>query len=337
MSRLSEPVPSRRNASAPSASRWRLCVAPMMDWTDRHCRYFHRVLSRHARLYTEMVATGALIHGDVARHLDFDRSENPVALQLGGSDPAELAHCARLGQRWGYCEINLNCGCPSERVQQGAFGACLMAEPATVAACVKSMRDAVSVDVTVKHRIGLDRRDDYAFVRDFVGAVRAAGCTTFIVHARSAWLSGLSPKENREVPPLRYEAVYRLKVDFPDCTFVLNGGLNTADTVLGELERVDGVMLGRAAYQSPWLLAELERALYGPEGAPAAACEVVVAMSNYLKVAVAAGAPVRAVTRPMLGLLHGQPGARAWRRLLSDPLFTQQHGYDCLRAAAGAM
>jgi tRNA-dihydrouridine synthase A len=327
--------PLNPSGQAPSAqSPWRLCVAPMMDWTDRHCRYFHRVLSRHARLYTEMVATGALIHGDVGRHLDFHPSENPVGLQVGGSDPSELAHCARLGQRWGYREINLNCGCPSERVQQGAFGACLMSEPAAVADCVKAMRDAVSIDVTVKHRIGIDRRDDYGFVRDFVGTLRTAGCSTFIVHARSAWLSGLSPKENREVPPLRYEAVRQLKSDFPDCTFVLNGGLSTADSALPELERVDGVMLGRAAYQSPWLLAELERTLFGHGGAPASPGEVVRAMSEYLANAVAAGVPVRGVARPMLGLLHGQRGARTWRRLLSDPLFLEEHGAASLRAAA---
>jgi len=306
----------------------------MMDWTDRHCRYFHRVLSRHARLYTEMVAAGALVHGDVGRHLDFHPAESPVGLQVGGSDPTELAHCARLGQRWGYQEINLNCGCPSERVQQGAFGACLMAEPEVVVDCVKAMRDAVSIDVTVKHRIGIDRRDDYGFVRDFVGALRAAGCSTFIVHARNAWLSGLSPKENREIPPLRYEAVHRLKRDFPNCTFVLNGGLNAAEPALAELERVDGVMLGRTAYQSPWLLADLERTLFGAESAPADPDEVIVAMSEYLGGVSAAGVPVRSVTRPMLGLFHGQRGARTWRRLLSDPIFLQQHGPDALRAAA---
>ncbi len=305
----------------------------MMDWTDRHCRYFHRILIPHARLYTEMVATGALIHGDVGRLLEFDPFENPVALQLGGSDPVELARCARLGQRWGYVEINLNCGCPSERVQQGAFGACLMAEPSTVADGVKAMRDAVSIDVTVKHRIGIDQREDYGFVRDFVGAVHAAGCSTFIVHARSAWLSGLSPKENREVPPLRYEAVHQLMRDFPGCRFVLNGGLASLDSVLAELARVDGVMLGRAAYQSPWLLVELQRCLFS-EGAPLELGDVVAAMSRYLDRAVAAGVPVRSVARPMLGLLHGRRGARTWRRLLSDPSFLQQHGADSLRAAA---
>jgi tRNA-dihydrouridine synthase A len=306
----------------------------MMDWTDRHCRYFHRALSRHARLYTEMVTTGALIHGDAARHLDFHRYENPVALQLGGSEPADLAACARLGERWGYSEINLNCGCPSERVQQGAFGACLMTEPSTVAGCVRAMREAVAVDVTVKHRLGVDRRDDYGFVRDFVGAVRDAGCTTFIVHARNAWLSGLSPRANREVPPLRYEAVQRLKDDFPDCAFVLNGGLTTADAALRELQRFDGVMLGRAAWQSPWLMVELERALFGSAGAPADPADVVAAMSGYLAQMMQAGVPARSVARPMLGLLHGRRGARTWRRLLSDPQFLQQHGSQALRAAA---
>jgi tRNA-dihydrouridine synthase A len=319
---------------SPEPPPWRLCVAPMMDWTDRHCRYFHRILSRHARLYTEMVTTGALIHGDAARHLDFHRSENPVALQLGGSDPGELARCARLGQLWGYREVNLNCGCPSERVQQGAFGACLMAEPRTVADGVRAMRDAVSIDVTVKHRIGIDRRDDYGFVRDFVGQLREAGCSTFIVHARSAWLSGLSPKENREVPPLRYEAVHRLKSDFPDCAFVLNGGLADAGSVLRELGRVDGVMLGRAAYQSPWLLVELEGLLFGPAATPAGPDDVIASMSDYLAGALAQGVPARSVTRPMLGLLHGRRGARAWRRLLSDPAFLQGNGAGSLRVAA---
>ncbi len=214
---------------------WRFCVAPMMDWTDRHCRYFLRLISRHARLYTEMVTAPALRHGDVARHLDFDPAEHPVALQLGGSDPAELAHAAKLGERWGYDEINLNCGCPSERVQTGSFGACLMAEPALVATCVAAMRDAVSVPVTVKHRIGMDADEDYGFVRDFVGTVAQAGCTVFLVHARNAVLKGLSPKENREIPPLRYEVVHRLKRDFPAFAFVLNGGLSDWSTIEREL------------------------------------------------------------------------------------------------------
>src|SRR4051812_48307497 len=217
----------------------------MMDWTDRHCRYFLRLITRHARLYTEMITAPALLHGDVPHHLDFDPAEHPLALQLGGSDARELAHAARLGEQWGYDEINLNCGCPSERVQTGSFGACLMAEPALVAQCVAAMRDAVSVPVTVKHRIGLDANDDYGFVRDFVGTVAAAGCHVFIVHARNAVLKGLSPKENREVPPLRYAVVRMLKEDFPRLTIVLNGGLTEWDTIEDQLGHVDGVMLGR--------------------------------------------------------------------------------------------
>ena len=235
-----------------SNSTHRLCIAPMMDWTDRHCRYFHRLISRNARLYTEMITAPALDHGDVPRHLDFDPAEQPVALQLGGSDPAQLARAAKLGDRWGYAEINLNCGCPSERVQTGSFGACLMAEPNLVADCVKAMRDAVSLPVTVKHRIGLDGDQDYRFVRDFVATVAEAGCETFIVHARNAVLKGLSPKENREIPPLRYEYVRRLKRDFPQLSIVLNGGVSDWETIERELAHVDGVMLGRTAYHDPY-------------------------------------------------------------------------------------
>jgi tRNA-dihydrouridine synthase A len=257
------------------------CTAPMMDWTDRHCRYFFRLLSRRARLYTEMITAPALIHGDVPHHLDFDPSEHPVALQLGGSDPAQLAHAARLGERWGYDEINLNCGCPSERVQTGSFGACLMAEPALVADCVRAMRDAVQVPVTVKHRIGLDAGEDYGFVRDFVGCVASAGCGVFIVHARNAVLKGLSPKENREVPPLRYEFVHRLKRDFPRLVFVLNGGVSDFATMERELAHVDGVMLGRAAYHDPWLLADVDRRLYGDPPAVSARADVVEALIPY--------------------------------------------------------
>ena len=288
----------------------------MMDWTDRHCRYFHRQLSAEARLYTEMVTTGALVHGDVPRHLDFDVAEHPVALQLGGSDPAALAHAARLGATWDYDEINLNCGCPSERVQNGAFGACLMAEPALVADGVKAMIDAVGLPVTVKHRIGLDRNEEYGFVRDFVGVVADAGCEVFIVHARNAWLKGLSPKENREIPPLRYDVVASLRRDFPTRLFVVNGGLASPAELGAAMERFDGVMIGRAAYHDPWLLARLDRS---PAPLPARSRRAVVErMKAYATAQRTQGVPLRAIVRHMLGLYHGQPGARGWRRTLSD-------------------
>src|SRR6185436_13833210 len=242
----------------------RFCAAPMMDWTDRHCRFFHRQLSKHARLYTEMITAPALAHGDVPHHLDFDPAEHPLALQLGGSDPDELAHAARLGERWGYDEINLNCGCPSERVQRGSFGACLMAEPALVADCVAAMRDAVAIPVTVKHRIGIDRVESYDFVRDFVGTVAAkGGCAVFIVHARNAWLHGVSPKENRELPPLRHDVVARLKRDFPALTFVVNGGIRTEAQIAEQLDHVDGAMIGREAYHHPWAMATWDERFFG--------------------------------------------------------------------------
>ena len=293
-------------------------VAPMMDWTDRHCRFFHRQLSRHARLYTEMVTTGAILNGDRRRLLGFDPSEQPVALQLGGSEPGDLARSARIGEQFGYDEINLNCGCPSERVQRGAFGACLMREPALVADCVKAMQDAVAVPVTVKHRIGLGREEPYAFVRDFVGALHSVGIRMFIVHARNAWLEGLSPKDNREVPPLRYAVVHQLKIDFPDAGFLLNGGLDSIDSALQHGAGLDGVMLGRAAYHDPWLLAEVDRQFYGDRTRQLARAEVVDAMADYAQRQIAEGVPLRSIVRPMLGLYHGRPGARAWRRTLSD-------------------
>ena len=241
----------------------RLSVAPMLDWTDRHCRYLHRLLSRHALLYTEMVTTGALLHGDVARHLRLNAEEHPVALQLGGSEPADLAQAARLGQEWGYDEINLNCGCPSDRVQRGAFGACLMREPALVADGVKAMSDAVTIPVTVKHRIGIDQDESYGFVRDFVGTVADAGCEVFIVHARNAWLKGLSPKENRDIPPLRYGVVAQLKRDFPQLTIAINGGIKDSATVAEQLALVDGVMVGREAYHNPWWLTTWDEQFFG--------------------------------------------------------------------------
>ncbi|MGE4244123.1 tRNA dihydrouridine(20/20a) synthase DusA [Ramlibacter sp.] len=305
---------------APDPSQWRLSVAPMMDWTDRHCRYFHRLLSRHTRLYTEMVTTGALLHGDVPRHLDFDETEHPVALQLGGSEPADLAQCARLGEQWGYDEINLNCGCPSERVQRGAFGACLMAEPALVADCVKAMVDAVGIPVTVKHRIGIDRTESYEFVRDFVGAVSEAGCGVFIVHARNAWLKGLSPKENREVPPLRYELVHRLKRELPHLVMATNGGVKTDEAVARELNEVDGVMVGREAYHHPWWLASWDATYYGDTAREHITREwVEERMVAYMeREAAQRGTAWHSIARHMMGLYNGLPGARRWRQVWSD-------------------
>jgi tRNA-dihydrouridine synthase A len=291
----------------------------MMDWTDRHCRFLHRLLSRHALLYTEMMTTGALIHGNVPRHLDFNAEEHPVALQLGGSEPAELAHCASLGEQWGYDEINLNCGCPSERVQRGSFGACLMAEPQLVADCVKAMADVVSIPVTVKHRIGIDKAEDYGFVRDFVGTVSQAGCEVFLVHARNAWLKGLSPKENREVPPLRYEFVHRLKRDFPHLTIAVNGGITSGQQAAEQLARVDGVMIGREAYHNPWWLAQWDAEFFG-EPASGLTREIVEEqMTQYmLREAALHATPWSSIARPMLGLRNGLPGARRWRQVWSD-------------------
>jgi len=311
------------------SDRWRLCVAPMLDWSDRHCRYFHRLLTHQALLYTEMVTTGALIHGDVGRHLRFNPEEQPVALQLGGSDPADLAHCARLGAQWGYAEINLNCGCPSERVQRGAFGACLMNEPQLVADCVKAMVDVVSVPVTVKHRIGIDQSESYSFVRDFVGAVSQAGCPTFIVHARNAWLKGLSPKDNREIPPLRYDWAYRLKKDFPELVIVINGGITTTEQVNEHLEHVDGVMLGREAYHNPWWLSEWDQAFFSSRLSSSDNAESVaetvtretieLQMVHFMmREAAQNQTPWYSIARHMLGLRHGLPGARHWRRVWSD-------------------
>ncbi|OSZ75227.1 tRNA dihydrouridine(20/20a) synthase DusA [Hydrogenophaga sp. IBVHS1] len=300
-------------------SPWRLSVAPMMDWTDRHCRYLHRLLTKHTLLYTEMVTTGALMHGSVQRHLRFNAEEHPVALQLGGSEPDELARAARLGEQWGYDEINLNCGCPSERVQRGAFGACLMAEPQTVADGVKAMRDAVSIPVTVKHRIGIDRVESYDFVRDFVGTVSEAGCSVFLVHARNAWLEGLSPKENREIPPLRYSLAYQLKRDFPSLTIAVNGGITTNAQIGEHLLHVDGAMVGREAYHNPWLLTTWDEAFFGAAPSCVTREAVEEQMVAYMERAfLEDGCPWYAIARHMLGLRHGLRGARKWRQVWSD-------------------
>jgi tRNA-dihydrouridine synthase A len=312
---------------------WRFCTAPMMDWSDRHCRYFWRLLSRRARLYTEMVTTGALIHGDRARFLAFDPAEHPVALQLGGSEPADLARCARWAAEAGFDEVNLNCGCPSDRVQNGAFGACLMAEPGRVRDGVAAMRDACDIPVTVKHRIGIDHMERYEELGDFVDTVADGGCEVFIVHARKAWLQGLSPKENREVPPLNYAWVQRLKRDFPALTIVLNGGIETLDACESSLADLDGVMLGRAAYHNPWLLADVDRRLFGTTNPARSREEVIAALIPYVEAQLAAGARLNQVTRHLLGLYQQVPGARRFRRLLSEQAHRDGAGSAILLAA----
>ena len=305
--------------TAPTNSPWRLCVAPMMDWTDRHCRYFHRLLAPDARLYTEMVVAQAAIHGDRPRLLGFDATEHPLALQLGGADPALLAQAARIGVDFGYDEINLNCGCPSDRVQSGRFGACLMLEPALVGDCVAAMRAAVptTVPVTVKCRLGVDEHEDEAFFRGFIDTVAAAGCSVFLVHARKAWLNGLSPKENREIPPLDYGRVMRLKAERPDLTVVLNGGLRELGAIESALQAVDGVMLGRAAYHEPYLLALWQQVLFGAPAMPARV-EVLDRMRPYINAHLESGGELRHIGRHLLGLYQGEPGARSFRRTLSE-------------------
>ncbi|MDO8420392.1 MAG: tRNA dihydrouridine(20/20a) synthase DusA [Rubrivivax sp.] len=301
---------------------WRLCTAPMMDWTDRHCRYFHRLITRHTRLYTEMVTTGALLHGDVPRHLDFNAEEHPLALQLGGSEADDLARCAKLAEQWGYDEVNLNCGCPSERVQRGSFGACLMAEPALVADCVKAMREATALPVTVKHRTGIDRAMDYDFLRDFVGTVaERGGCRVFAVHARNAWLKGLSPKENREVPPLRHDMVHRLKADFPELTIVVNGGIASVAQIDEQLLELDGVMIGRHAYHEPWAMAGWDERYFGALPQPLDRETVEERYVDYLSRLAQAGVPWSHAARHMIGLRNGLPGARRWRQVWSDARF----------------
>ncbi|MFZ1107037.1 MAG: tRNA dihydrouridine(20/20a) synthase DusA [Rhodomicrobium sp.] len=318
-------------------SVWRFAIAPMMDWTDRHCRYFHRQLSRRARLYTEMVTSAAILHGDRQRLLGFHNIEHPVALQLGGSDPSELARAAGIGLSFGYDELNLNCGCPSDRVQSGRFGACLMAEPDLVAACVTAMREAAAgaVPVTVKCRIGVDHQDSEADLARFIDRVAAAGCETFIVHARKAWLQGLSPKENREIPPLDYDRVYRLKRAFPELTLVLNGGIATLADAAVCLQSADGVMLGRAAYKSPALLGDVDRLLFG-EGEKPAAHIVLQRMLDYAAAELERGTRLSSMTRHMTGLMNGIPGARRFRRLLTEESVKPGAGLDVLRAAMEA-
>ena len=311
-----------------------ISIAPMMDWTDRFDRYFLRLITRHALLYTEMITTGALIHGDAERHLRFDASEHPVACQLGGSDPAALAQSARLVEDAGYDEVNLNVGCPSDRVQNGFFGACLMADPALVRDCVAAMRDAVSIPVTVKHRIGIDGREGYDDLMHFIETVRAGGCDTFIVHARIAVLAGLSPKENREIPPLKYDVVHQLKRDFPDLSISLNGGVKTIADAKALIDAgLDGVMIGRAAYQDPYCLAEADAMIYGDDTPPRSRHDIVRDLLPYIEREVSAGTALHHITRHILGLFNGLPGARQWRRYLSENAYGAAAGSDVVQQA----
>lgn len=312
----------------------RLCLAPMLEWSDRHFRFFLRLISRRIFLYSEMVTTGAVLRGERARLLAYDPFEHPVALQLGGSDPRALAECARIAADWGYDEVNLNVGCPSDRVQNGRFGACLMAEPDLVADCVAAMRAAVDIPVTVKTRIGIDERDSYPELAGFVATVAAAGCETFIIHARKAWLKGLSPKENREIPPLRYDIAAEIKRDFPQLAVVLNGGIANLDDSLTHLQIFDGVMLGRAAYHNPYLLAEADRRLFGDDGPTPSRHDVLAAYLPYVERELARGTRLQAMARHILGLFHGAPGGRQWRRHLSENATRAGGGLDVLRAAA---
>ncbi len=296
----------------------RFTVAPMLDWTNRHCRHFHRLITRHAVLYTEMVTTGAIIHGETDRFLRFDPSEHPVALQLGGSNPADLAQCARIAEDYGYDEVNLNIGCPSDRVQSGSFGACLMAEPDLVAECCAAMLETCNIPVTVKCRIGIDDQDEYLDLQNFVSRVSAAGIKTFIIHARKAWLQGLSPKENRDIPPLNYERVYQLKADFPDLEIIINGGITTLEEAQQHLQKVDGVMMGREAYQNPYILSQVDRLFYGDDTPPPSRDEVITRLIPYIDQVIADGGKLSYVTRHILGLYQKMPGARKWRRVLSE-------------------
>lgn len=311
--------PSTPAITRPGPSR-RFSVAPMMDWTDQHYRFFARLISRHALLYTEMVTTGAVLNGDRARFLAYNAEEQPLALQLGGGNAEELAACAGLAEAAGFAEVNLNVGCPSDRVQNNMIGACLMAHPELVADCVRAMRDACTIPVTVKHRIGINGRDSYAELCDFVGQVQAAGCETFIVHARIAILEGLSPKENRSIPPLRYEVVHQLKADFPELEIILNGGLSDLEVMRQQLDRVDGVMVGREAYHNPYLMAAVDEQLYADNSPVLSRVEVLQAMRPYIVTHIQSGGTMHHVTRHMLGLFQGLPGARHFRRQLSTAI-----------------
>ena len=308
-------------------------VAPMMDWTDRHQRYFARLLSKEALLYTEMITTGAILFGDEQRHLQFNQDEHPLALQLGGSTPADLAKCSKIAQRWGYDEVNLNVGCPSDRVQNNMIGACLMGHASLVKDCLTAMRDACDVPVTVKHRIGIDDLDSAQFLTDFVGEVQESGCETFIVHARIAILQGLSPKENREVPPLNYERVYELKKTFPELEILINGGIKTMAECKAHLSHVDGVMLGREAYSNPWLISEVDTELYGKSPREFSREDIIRALYPYIESELLKGQKLSYITRHILGIFHGQPGGKQFRRFLSENAHKAGAGNDVLEQA----
>jgi len=311
----------------------RLSVAPMLEWTNRDFRYFVRLISRHCLLYTEMVTTGALIHGDKARFLAHDKLEGPLSLQLGGSEPADLAECAAMAQDWGYDEVNINVGCPSDRVQSGRFGACLMADPNLVAECVAAMQARVEIPVTVKTRLGIDEQDSYEFLSQFVETVSAAGCTTFILHARKAWLSGLSPKENRDIPPLNYQRVYDIKRAYPHLQISVNGGIQSLNEVQTHLKQVDGTMLGRVVYHDPYTLATADSSIFGQADQGLSRHEVIEAMLPYISERMAAGRSLKSITRHLLGLFQGQPGAKAWRRYLSEQAHLKGARIEVIEAA----
>ena len=311
----------------------KLSIAPMMDHTDRHFRFFMRIVSPHAMLYTEMITTGALIHGDRQRFLQHHVDEYPLAIQLGGSDPGDLATCAVIAEQAGYDEVNLNVGCPSDRVQSGKFGACLMAEPELVAEGISRMSQSVNIPVTVKTRIGIDEMDSYEELSAFINCVKESGCNTFIIHARKAWLNGLSPKENREVPPLQYETVYQLKKDFPELDFIINGGFTTQNSIMEQYAQVDGVMIGRAAYQNPYLLAEIEQSLFGNKTSQVTRCEILEKFMEYIQQNLDQGVYLGHMTRHILGLFFNQPGARAYRRYISEHAYREGAGVEVIRAA----
>lgn len=317
-----------------SLNSHRFCVAPMLDCTDKHARYFMRLMTRHALLYTEMITVPALIHGDTEKLLAYNKKENPLALQLGGSDPIGLAQCARYAEALGYDEVNLNVGCPSDRVQSGAFGACLMAVPALVAECVAAMKEAVNIPVTIKHRMGIDDADSYAELCEFVDVVAGSGCETFIVHARKAWLSGLNPKQNREIPPLQYADVYQLKKDFPDLTIIINGGIKLLSETTEHLQHVDGVMLGREPYHNPYMLSQVDEMLFNEARNTLKPHDVLTSYLPYMEEQLAQGVRLHQMTRHVLGLFHGMPNARLWRRKISEEACKRHSGISLVKEAA---